>query len=309
MIKSDDISVVVQGPIITGTTSQCLTSIRKNLPNAEIILSTWVGSDVSGLDYDILILNKDPGFVMQGLNGWTNICNINRMLKSTREGLKRCSRQYILKIRTDFFIKKARFLKYFDRFPFATNKYRVFNHKVIAYPIFSLRYENKHGKSMPELFHVSDTTFFGLATDIRELLMCKIVIEPSFSRYFENHKKDLSKDIYPDRSWQMAPEQYIISTLVKKHFPTVKFRHYLDYNDYLFNLSHDFIMANFIFLDADRWGIYTLQKNLLLNYRHLPKETKKTMYDYKNFRKYYINVIKSSNHSLLYKLVHICWLW
>ena len=303
MIKSDDISVVVQGPVVKETTTLCLTSIRKALPNAQIILSTWVGSDVSGLDYDVLVLNEDPGFVMQGLNGWKNICNINRMLKSTREGIKKCSRKYILKIRTDFFIKKARFTKYFNKFSFFDKKYKVLNHKIIAYPIFSLRYETYEGKTMPELFHVSDTTFFGFAADIKELLMCDMVVEPNFSMYFEKHEKDLNKDIYPDRSWQMAPEQYIVSTLAKKHFSNLDFKNHLDYNDYLINFSHNFIMANFIFLNAKRWGIYTLQKNLLLNYKYLPIETKKTMYNYKNFRRYYKNSIKLSNKSFLYKLI------
>ena len=41
MIKSEDISVVVQGAIVSNLTNNCLKSIRKYLPKAEIILSTW----------------------------------------------------------------------------------------------------------------------------------------------------------------------------------------------------------------------------------------------------------------------------
>lgn len=62
-IKPKDISVVVQGAINKEITPRCLQSIRTLLPNAEIILSTWEGSDVDGLDYDKLVLNKDPGAV------------------------------------------------------------------------------------------------------------------------------------------------------------------------------------------------------------------------------------------------------
>ena len=36
-----NISVVVQGPILPFQTAICLKSIRKFLPKAEIILSTW----------------------------------------------------------------------------------------------------------------------------------------------------------------------------------------------------------------------------------------------------------------------------
>ena len=60
-IDTNDISVVVQGAIDQINTPKCLRSIRKRLPGAEIILSTWEGSPIDGLDYDKLVLNKDPG--------------------------------------------------------------------------------------------------------------------------------------------------------------------------------------------------------------------------------------------------------
>ena len=60
-ITSRDISVVVQGPIHKTRTKKCLQSIRKNLPAAEIILSTWQNSSVNGMDFDILVANEDPG--------------------------------------------------------------------------------------------------------------------------------------------------------------------------------------------------------------------------------------------------------
>ena len=64
MIKSTDISIVVQGSVENREeTIKCLNSIRKILPQAEIILSTWEDSDIVNLDYDKLVLNKDPGAV------------------------------------------------------------------------------------------------------------------------------------------------------------------------------------------------------------------------------------------------------
>ena len=50
-ITSRDISVVVQGPIHKGRTKKCLQSIRKNLPEAEIILSTWDDNCTTGLGH------------------------------------------------------------------------------------------------------------------------------------------------------------------------------------------------------------------------------------------------------------------
>lgn len=96
MIDSQDISVVVQGAISKEETPKCLKSIRKFLPNAEIVLSTWEGSDVSFLNglYDILLLNKDPGAGYYYKTETTvKYNNINRQLFSTQKGLKKSNKK------------------------------------------------------------------------------------------------------------------------------------------------------------------------------------------------------------------------
>lgn len=55
VVSKHDISVVVQGAIDPHLTPMCLQSIRKHLPGAEIILSTWQNSRVDGLNYDKLV--------------------------------------------------------------------------------------------------------------------------------------------------------------------------------------------------------------------------------------------------------------
>ena len=123
-IKSKDISVVVQGAV-DKSTKKCLNSIRKYLPQAEIILSTWEGSNLKGLKYDILVPNKDPGGVL--------ICpktklynNLNRQLLSTQNGLKKANRKYTIKFRTDFYLRGKEFLKYFDKFPIRNKQYSIY---------------------------------------------------------------------------------------------------------------------------------------------------------------------------------------
>ena len=61
MIDSKDISVVIQGAIDPIETKKCISSIKQYLPGAEIILSTWENSNLEGLEYDHLVLSKDPG--------------------------------------------------------------------------------------------------------------------------------------------------------------------------------------------------------------------------------------------------------
>lgn len=101
IINSQDITVVVQGPIIGKPddsfeekhTQICLQSIRKYLPKAEIVLSTWEGSDVRGLDYDVLIENKDPGKSMMG----DFSINCFRQIVSSINGLKNAILNMLLK--------------------------------------------------------------------------------------------------------------------------------------------------------------------------------------------------------------------
>ena len=54
-INPKDVSVVVQGAVDAKHTPRCLASIRKYLPGAYIILSTWEGQKVEGLDCDKVV--------------------------------------------------------------------------------------------------------------------------------------------------------------------------------------------------------------------------------------------------------------
>ena len=49
-MDTKDISVIVQGAINKNETIKCLQSIRQYLPGAEIILSTWEGSNITDLE-------------------------------------------------------------------------------------------------------------------------------------------------------------------------------------------------------------------------------------------------------------------
>ena len=100
-LKSDEISFVIQGPVIAKTTQQLLRTIRKYYPNAEVILSTWDSMYLNQLfGYDILVVNKDPGWEYYNV-AYTKKYNINRMLYSSQKGIEKASRKYVLKCRSD----------------------------------------------------------------------------------------------------------------------------------------------------------------------------------------------------------------
>ncbi|MFN3393310.1 MAG: WavE lipopolysaccharide synthesis family protein, partial [Candidatus Thermochlorobacter sp.] len=100
IVETSDISIVVQGPIVSnkdfypnGWTNEALRRMRIHFPGAEIILSTWKGSNVDGLDYDVVVFNDDPGSAMSRNRPY----NVNRQIVSTKNGLAKASRKYALK--------------------------------------------------------------------------------------------------------------------------------------------------------------------------------------------------------------------
>jgi glycosyltransferase involved in cell wall biosynthesis len=98
------LSVVVQGPCHRDATDgvpsidTCLASLRRSFPGAQIIVSTWLGSDIDGLDADDIVLNHDPGPLAHPVQP---PCNINRMVTSTANGLAAATRPFCIKTRSD----------------------------------------------------------------------------------------------------------------------------------------------------------------------------------------------------------------
>jgi hypothetical protein len=158
MISDKDISVVVQGPIHTqdNLTKRVLESVRTHLPNAELILSTWKGSKVDGLDCDILLLNDDPGAI-------NSRNNVNRQIVSTRNGLQKATRTYAVKLRTDTQLTGTGFIDAFDKYPERREDFKVFERKIV---IPTIHTRNPFELSNAHFFHPSDIFHFGLKSDM-----------------------------------------------------------------------------------------------------------------------------------------------
>jgi len=250
MLKSCDISVVVQGKM-TSFKYDCLKSVRKFLPESEIILSTWEGTNVSDLNYDVLVLSKDPG----GASSTASMPNnINRIIVSSQAGLKKATRKYTLLMRGDLILKNSNILKFDDPYRRDPNC-SLFKDRIYAYEMFSLRFEELGGKKYNSIFHVSDWCRFGLTEDLQELFNIKTTKEPEFSTYFRTHSVDRSQDIWGDRMWKMSPEQYITCENAKKVFKTLRVRDCLDWREEVISASDQFIVNNFLVKSIKEWGI------------------------------------------------------
>ena len=241
MINSSDISVVIQGAICPET-KKVIKSIKKFLPDAEIILSTWEGSKVKGLECDKIIFNKDVGAVAFRLNGQKH--NLNRQIFSTFSGFKEAKRKYILKLRSDVALLNKNFLKYFDKFPCRDSKYKIFDKRIIITNVYTRN-------SSPELkclFHPSDWVMFGLRDDVYKMWNIPLAPEPETSQWFKTHKKPVY-DIFPDFLTRYHAEQYIWTSVLKKNGVNFKFNNYLSYSKKLIKISERSIFNNFIVLD------------------------------------------------------------
>ena len=257
-MKFDDISVVVQGAIDAERTFYCLKSIRKYLPRAEIILSTWENSHVNNLDYDLLLLNQDPGgfkhdFALYNISRSMN--NFNRQLVSSKSGISAASRKYCLKLRSDLILNNSNFLNYWDKFNIRDEEYKIFKHRVFCSSIYSREYSCQGGKGFPTPFHPSDFWLFGLTEDIKDYFVdCRLQNSKEGSNW--NFK-------YPNRCpyvtplWRFAPEQFFCVNWAKKYYPKLQFEDWSDWNPENIELSNNIIYNNFVFLGLEESGIFS----------------------------------------------------
>lgn len=101
-ILSKEVSVVFQGAINQKYIENGVDSVRKYLPESEIIISTWEGQLLPSScadKVDRILFNRDPGGTIFTRNG--KIQNQNRQIFSTKEGILASTRKYVLKLRSD----------------------------------------------------------------------------------------------------------------------------------------------------------------------------------------------------------------
>lgn len=251
-IYTGDISVVVQGAVDKTSTARCLASVRRVLPGAQVILSTWENTDVCGLDFDEVVFCKDPGAVLCSPK-FNYYNNLNRQLLSTVEGLEKCARKYAMKLRSDNILTTSSFLKYFRRFPKRCGEFKLFEERLIVPTIFS----RKHFGT-PQPFRVCDWFTFGLTSDVKKYYMSiDPVKEPEFSLWFQNKTEQFQPE-YPSpfHFHRFTTEQYYCLNCFQKYFPEIHMEDLTDFNAENIQQSEVALANNFIFLEYRQHGIY-----------------------------------------------------
>ena len=208
-----DFSVIIQGPIIgkledgveNQLTIRCINSIRKHLPGAEVIISTWKNEKVHHLYFDKIVFNSDPGGITYNdfeLKGVYN--NNNRQITTTIAGLNLATRKYSIKMRGDFYFENTNFLNFINKYN-KVNSFKFFEQRVIVPTYFS-----RNPEKIPLLFHISDLFQIGLTKDLQSLWNIPLQPEPQTTRAYNYNVKFLNDPFrFNQYKMQFASEQYI----------------------------------------------------------------------------------------------------
>jgi hypothetical protein len=247
LVAPREISVVVQGPVTAGITDRVLQSVRAHLPGAEIILSTWKGADVQGLDFDLLVANDDPGPVQMT----SGPSNLNRMIWSSHEGLRRVTRPYSLKM-TDMLLTGDRILSYFRRFRKTQEEYRLFRDRIVISNALTWR----TSRWPNGIFHPGDLFGFGNTDDLRRLWNVPLHPFPGRAK-FESEGAPIvaAPDELPIS--EMTSEQYVWFNALRPTHP-VTIKRAPTAGDY----RHDMLLLlnNFVIISLDRAGFVWLTR-------------------------------------------------
>jgi hypothetical protein len=207
-MKTSDITIVFQGafkPYVTRdreSFSRNVRAVKKVLPGAKILVSTWKGAEIPpDLQADEIIFTEDPGSLAPLKLTDDKPNNLNRQLVSTQAGLAAVTTPYAVKMRTDCFLEHAGFLDYYAE----QLKRDRGRERLLTCSFFTL--DPTIFERMP--YHVSDWFHFAPT----ELLRRYWSVQPMTAedgRFHEQHAHSITSTFFEKKfRARFAVEQYI----------------------------------------------------------------------------------------------------
>lgn len=236
-ITLDNISIVVQGAV-SPVTQAVLNGLRTVFPGAELILSTWKGTDLVGLDFDKAILSQDPGPQLADEVAHLDN-NVNRQLVTTTAGISAATRPYILKTRTDIFINSSKFLKYFGRYD--EDPPYIFKNRILI-----CNYYTRNPRVMNICFHPSDWLLFGNTEDLKQYYSKTAFQTREEAEWFKTHNKE--EILFTNFLSKFTPEQYIFLSFVHR-FRDLSIDCYYDFDFTIMRLTEELYAKCFVVLN------------------------------------------------------------
>lgn len=277
MIDSKDITFVVQGAILGKYSDKkedrytylCLKSIRKYFPGSFIILSTWKGSDIKDLDFDLLIENDDPGISILGdftQNGF-------RQIVSSIGGIRKVNTKYAAKVRSDLIFKNNNILKYFEKYgdlPY-DSKYKLVNRRVVMLTACNPKRRFKFP------FNAADWLYFGLTEDIIDIFDIPLVRGKFSGKHeYDNNREKPCESMY-------SSEQYIWFGFLSK-YRKINFQHLRDVSNHNIEESEKYFANNAVLITAKMAGINSLKYPNAI-YAQVPCLSDNGLYTFTEYKK------------------------
>lgn len=256
-IDSKDISIIVQGQLFKSeqsSTLDVLLSIRKYYPNAEVILSTWNGSEISPQYQslcDLIVLSDDPG---DGTYG-KPLLNINRQIVSSKSGIDKATRTYAIKTRTDLNFTSDSLADFMALTLKRSPEFSLgYGHICVA--DFSTR---SHISGLKVPFWICDFVYAGRREDVKKIFDVNLYTKNDFEYYLTHSKPDYmyrQSDVF-----QYTPETYFAYNYLKQG-RDIPFENSYDNNSIAMELYSNLFINNFIVLGEKQLGITSLKYHL-----------------------------------------------
>lgn len=194
-LTAAEVSVVVHGPVgdpgdqQRGWTVAALASVRSVLPGAELVLSTWDGSELGGLEADRIVTSADPGPTPP--RDPTHVPNnVNRQVVATRAGLQAASRPYAWKLRSDMQLVHDGALHLFHSWPARADRARVLTERLLVPAPYTFNPRRVY-RRFP--YMVSDWAQLGRREDLLEVW--------ATPRWDVAHEWLLGRRLVPSEQW------------------------------------------------------------------------------------------------------------
>jgi len=259
----DDFSVIIQGKVFgkpgdsdkKQLTFHCIKSIRKVLTKAEIVISTWEGTDVSHLPYDKVVFNHDPGAILYNDDIPNFFNNNNRQIVSTYNGLKAATKKYVIKMRGDCQLTDTSFINFVKEYP-RSPKYKFLKQRVLIPTKYS-----RNPRRIALLFHPSDIFQLGLLEDLLNLWNIPLQPEPTMTRGVPANKRIINDSLPgPHFKMKMCAEQYLWYAYALQHGLDLELTYFSQIPVSKILKSELSIINNFVIADAEQMGLLLPKK-------------------------------------------------
>ena len=253
MTLDTELSVVVQGPA-TASLHGVVASVRRWLPGAELIVSTWQDADLAGLDADVVVESEDPGsepYLDAAGRPTPKTFNTNRMLRSTLAGLRRATRPYAMKMRNDTPLRSRACLAWCrgDAEP-RVDDLRIFEQRIVMPNVAVRPADSMKGY----LFHPSDIVHIGRRTDLLRLWECELIDERENANWFHHHTRP-KLELMPYSWSRFYNEQVLWLACLRRHGIDPGYDFAGHYTQELHALSERSINNNFVCAEPWQLGI------------------------------------------------------